>query len=176
MQTDSKPTETSTTEAWHVVYTKPRQEDIALINLERQGYQCYLPKMRIERIRRKKAVVLSEPMFPRYLFIRLDSSEQGKSWSPIRSTLGVARLVRFGTTAATVEEGLVDFLQEREAALPTDTMFKTGDVVLVVDGPFAGIEAIYQTEDAERRAIILLEILSKQVKVPLDHTQLRKHS
>jgi hypothetical protein len=101
MQTDSKPKETSTTEAWYVVYTKPRQEDIALINLERQGYQCYLPKMRIERIRRKKAVVLSEPMFPRYLFIRLDSSEQGKSWSPIRSTLGVARLVRFGTTAAT---------------------------------------------------------------------------
>ncbi len=159
-----------------MVYTKPRQEDIALINLERQGYQCYLPKMRIERIRRKKAVVLSEPMFPRYLFIRLDSGEQGKSWSPIRSTLGVARLVRFGTTAATVDEGLVGFLREREAALPTDTMFKSGDAVLVVDGPFAGIEAIYQTEDAERRAIILLEILSKQVKVPLDHSQLRKHS
>lgn len=150
MQTESKPKETSTTEAWYVVYTKPRQEDIALINLERQGY---LPKMRIERIRRKKAVVLSEPMFPRYLFIRLDSSEQGKSWSPIRSTLGVARLVRFGTTAATVDQGLVDFLQEREAALPTDTMFKSGEAVLVVDGPFAGIEAIYQTEDADRRAL-----------------------
>jgi transcriptional antiterminator RfaH len=28
---------------WHVVYTKPRQEAIALTQLERQGYPCYLP-------------------------------------------------------------------------------------------------------------------------------------
>jgi hypothetical protein len=81
---------------WYLVHTKPRQEEIALANLERQGYECYLPQMRIERVRRRKAEVTTEPMFPRYLFIRLDSSDQGKSWSPIRSTLGVSQLVHFG--------------------------------------------------------------------------------
>ena len=64
--------------SWYLVHTKPRQEDVALAKLERQGYECYLPRMRIERIRRRKAEDATEPMFPRYLFVRLDSSDQGE--------------------------------------------------------------------------------------------------
>ena len=160
--------------SWYLVHTKPRQEDIALANLERQGYECYLPQMRIERIRRRKAEVATEPMFPRYLFIRLDSSDQGKSWSPIRSTLGVSQLVHFGARAAKVDDTLADLLRQRERALPTEAMFRNGDSVLITDGPFAGIEAIYQTADAERRAFILLEILAKPVSMHIDAGRLRK--
>jgi len=162
------------TVSWYLVHTKPRQEDIALVNLERQGYECYLPQMRIERIRRRKAEVATEPMFPRYLFIRLDSSDQGKSWSPIRSTLGVSQLVHFGARAAKVDDTLVDLLRQRERALPTEAMFHSGDSVVIADGPFAGIEAIYQTADAERRAFILLEILAKPVSMHIDAGRLRK--
>jgi transcriptional antiterminator RfaH len=176
MNTLPQATPAASTEAWYVVYTKPRQEDIALANLERQGYPCYLPRMRIEKVRRQKAAVVTEPMFPRYLFIRLDSSDQGKSWSPIRSTLGVSRLVRFGTQAAMVDDALVDLLREREEALPLEAMFKPGDEVLVTSGPFAGIDAIYQTADAEMRAVILLELLSKKVAVPVDAAYLRKRA
>jgi transcriptional antiterminator RfaH len=165
---------TSPTTAWYLVHTKPRQEDIALTNLERQGYECYLPQMRIERIRRRKAEVATEPMFPRYLFIRLDSSDQGKSWSPIRSTLGVSQLVHFGARAAKVDDTLVDLLRQRERSLPTEAMFHSGDSVVIADGPFAGIEAIYQTADAERRAFILLEILAKPVAMHIDAGRLRK--
>ena len=160
--------------SWYLVHTKPRQEDIALANLLRQGYECYLPQMRIERIRRRKAEVATEPMFPRYLFIRLDSSDQGKSWSPIRSTLGVSQLVHFGSRAAKVDNTLVDLLRERERALPREAMFHSGDSVVITDGPFAGIEAIYQTSDAERRAFILLEILAKPVSMHIDAGRLRK--
>lgn len=160
--------------SWYLVHTKPRQEDIALANLERQGYECYLPQMRIERIRRRKAEVATEPMFPRYLFVRLDSSDQGKSWSPIRSTLGVSQLVHFGARAAKVDDTLVDLLRQRERAMPTEAMFKSGDSVVIADGPFAGIEAIYQTTEAERRAFILLEILAKPVSMHIDAARLRK--
>jgi len=160
--------------SWYLVHTKPRQEDIALANLQRQGYECYLPQMRIERIRRRKAEVATEPMFPRYLFIRLDSSDQGKSWSPIRSTLGVSQLVHFGARAAKVDDTLVDLLRQRERSLPTEAMFHSGDSVVIAEGPFAGIEAIYQTADAERRAFILLEFLSKPVSMHIDAGRLRK--
>lgn len=160
--------------SWYLVHTKPRQEEIALANLQRQGYECYLPQMRIERIRRRKAEVATEPMFPRYLFVRLDSSDQGKSWSPIRSTLGVSQLVHFGARAAKVEDTLVDLLRQRERALSTQAMFASVDSVVITDGPFAGIEAIYQTADAERRAFILLEILAKPVSMRIDTTLLRK--
>lgn len=160
--------------SWYLVHTKPRQEDVALANLERQGYKCYLPQMRIERVRRRKVEVATEPMFPRYLFIRLDSSDQGKSWSPIRSTLGVSQLVHFGAGAARVDDTLVDLLRQREQALPTEAIFASGDSVVVTDGPFAGIEAIYQTADAEHRAFILLEILAKPVSMRIDAARLRK--
>lgn len=162
------------TESWYLVHTKPRQEDVALANLERQGYECYLPQMRIERIRRRKAEIATEPMFPRYLFVRLDSSDQCKSWSPIRSTLGVSQLVHFGARAAKVDDALVELLRQREQAMPLDAMFHSGDSVIITDGPFAGIEAIYQTADADRRAFILLEILSKPVSMQIDTGLLRK--
>ena len=165
---------TSLTTAWYLVHTKPRQEDIALANLQRQGYDCYLPQMRIERIRRRKLEIATEPMFPRYLFIRLDSSEQGKSWSPIRSTLGVSQLVHFGARAAKVDDALVELLRQREQAMPLDALFHSGDSVVLTEGPFAGIEAIYQTADADRRAFILLEILSKPVSMQIDAGRLRK--
>lgn len=162
------------TESWYLVHTKPRQEDVALANLQRQGYECYLPQMRIERIRRRKAEIATEPMFPRYLFIRLDSSDQGKSWSPIRSTLGVSQLVHFGARAAKVDDALVELLRQSEQATPLDPIFHSGDSVVIADGPFAGIEAIFQTADADRRAFILLEILSKPVSMQIDAGRLRK--
>ena len=162
------------TTAWHLVYTKAKQEDIALSNLERQGYTCYLPKLSIEKIRRRKAEVVIEPMFPRYLFVRLDLGGQGKSWTPIRSTIGVQQLIYFGSHAAQVDDAIIEWLRRREAAHPTESMFKQGEAVMIADGPFAGIEAIFQTADAERRAMILLEILSKPVRMQIDSGRLRK--
>ena len=108
------------------------------------------------------------------LFIRLDSSDQGKSWSPIRSTLGVSQLVHFGTRPAKVDDTLVDMLRQRQQGMPAEAMFNNGDSAVITDGPFAGIEAIFQTADAERRALILLEILSKPVSMQIDAGRLRK--
>jgi transcriptional antiterminator RfaH len=113
-------------------------------------------------------------MFPRYLFIQLDNSDQARSWAPIRSTTGVTQLVRFGNRAAHVDEALIELLRQREECLPTEAMFRTGDTVVVTQGPFAGIEAIYQTTDAEMRAMILLEILSKPVVMPVEAGHLRR--
>ena len=113
-------------------------------------------------------------MFARYLFVRLSTSDNGPSWAPIRSTLGVSQLVHFGSRAAKVDDTLVDLLRQREQAMLLDAMFHSGDSVVVTDGPFAGIEAIYQTADAERRAFILLEILSKPLSMQIDTGRLRK--
>ena len=160
--------------AWFLVHTKPRLEDTALTNLERQGFECYLPRLLVEKVRRGKATLVSEPMFPRYLFVRLDASGQGQSWSPIRSTLGVSRLVHFGNRPAKANDRLVELLRSREQAQPAERLFKRGDAVVVADGPFAGIEAIYQTTDAEQRSLILIDILSKTVSMKIDTAALRR--
>ena len=80
---------------WYLVHSKPRQELCSLENLERQGFECFLPLIAVEKLRRKLIVVVQEPLFPRYLFIRLDASQEGRSWNPIRSTTRVSRLVSF---------------------------------------------------------------------------------
>ncbi len=160
--------------SWYLVHTKPRQEEVALENLERQGYAAYLPRLTVEKIRRNKAQWVREAMFPRYLFVQLDTSGAGLSWAPIRSTLGVSRLVHFGSQPARADERLVELLQSREQDAPAQALFSAGDSVVVTQGPFAGIEAIYQTTDAEQRAIILLEIMSRPVSLPIDAGQLRK--
>jgi transcriptional antiterminator RfaH len=129
--------------------------------------------MRIEKFRRRKVETVTEPMFPRYLFIHLDNE---KNWSPIRSTLGVSQLVHFGNRPASADDRLVDLLRNREQSNATETLFNKGDAVLITEGPFVGIEAIYQTADAEHRSMILLEILSKPVPMRIDSASLRKVS
>lgn len=84
--------------AWYLVHTKARQEDTAITNLQRQNFRCYMPMLYVEKVRRGKPAVVAESMFPSYVFVQLDTSEniKGQSWSPIRSTLGVRELVKFG--------------------------------------------------------------------------------
>ena len=36
---------------WYLIHTKPRQEVCALENLQRQGYECYLPQLVLEKLR-----------------------------------------------------------------------------------------------------------------------------
>ncbi len=168
------PAPISSTLTWYLIYTKPRQEAIALTNLSRQGFECYLPMLKVEKIRQRKTALVAETMFPRYLFIRLDTSGTGQSWSPIRSTLGVNKMVTFGGHPAKVDSPLIDHIRFRETSHTAQPMFAPGEHVVVADGPFTGLEAIYQTTDAERRSMILLEMLSKPMPMRIDTASLRK--
>jgi len=161
---------------WFLVRSKPRQEAVALANLARQGFESYLPLFAAEKLVRRKSTLVQEPMFARYLFVRLDTSGNGQSWSPIRSTVGVSELVCFGSRPARVDDALIATLREREATQQADpiTLFAHGDSVRITEGAFVGLEAIYQMNDAEGRAMVLLDLLSKPVAMTIDAASLRK--
>lgn len=174
--TDAKPVPLNAALPWFVVHTKPRQESVARTHLERQGFECYLPMMKVQQPRRHKLSVTEEPMFPRYLFIALDTSLNGKGWAPIRSTKGVSKLVRFGNRPAKVDLAILEHIRAREIEQHRDPEkpFKPGDRVRLADGPLAGLETIYQAENGEQRSMILLELLSRPVKVTVPTASLRK--
>lgn len=161
---------------WYLIYTKPRQEKCALQNLEQQGYQCYMPLLPKEKLSQGALAVTDEPLFPRYLFINLAQDFMAKSWSPIRSTKGVSRLVRFGAEPARVDDALVELLRSHEARVleQPERLFNPGERVLLTKGPFAGIEGIYQMADGDRRVMVLIELMSKPVAVPVGLGALRK--
>ena len=160
---------------WYLIHTKVRQERCAQENLERQGYSCFLPQLRSEKLRRGALAVVQEPLFPRYLFIRLDAGLEAKGWGPIRSTLGVTRLVTFGNQPAKISDALVGSIRvQTEAAVAPEKYFEVGQALVVTDGPFMGLEAIYQMHDGESRVMVLLNILSKPVQLAIAPTSLRK--
>ena len=163
---------------WYIVHTKPRQETLALENLQRQGYQCYMPTFLSEKLRQGVFTLEAEPLFPRYVFIRLGQGDSAQSWAPIRSTKGVSRLVSFGVEPAKVADSLVEALRAQEASSQNkpERFFKPGERVCLTEAPFAGIEGIYQMADGECRVMVLIELLSKQVRVRVAPAHLSKVS
>lgn len=161
---------------WHLIYSKAQQEGIARINLEQQNYPVYLPMCWVQKRVRGVYRTITEPMFPRYLFVQLDALKD--DWGPIRSTRGVSHLVRFGTEVARVNPQLIQFLRNAEQKLvdpqsvkKNKDLFHKGQRVLVSEGPFVGYEALYQEKRGANRCKILLDLVGKDMLLDIagDH-------
>jgi transcriptional antiterminator RfaH len=159
--------------SWYALQTKSRQEATAEENLNRQGFDTYLPKISLKKRRRDKWVPVTEPLFSRYLFIQVDADEQ--SLAPVRSTLGVASLVRFGHLLRPLPNEVIAHLKQAESPSShqrEDAVWphQPGDLVEVLTGPFAGLTGIYQMQKGEDRALLLLSLLgsTQQIALPID--------
>ena len=146
---------------WYLIKTKPRQENVAIKNLENQKYSTYCPTVIINN----KHIVL----FPGYLFIYLDKEKE--NWSPIRSTKGVVNFVRFGLNFAQVPDTIIKFLKANQLInkekLKNLNRFKSGDKVQITDGIFKNCVAIFKSSKAEDRVILLMNILGQQQAITI---------
>lgn len=145
---------------WYLVQCKSRQDERAEQNLLNQGIQIYRPQQLVERIRYGERTTRNESLFPGYLFVQLDTG--GLSWSRIRSTRGVNRVVSFGGLPLPVGAGLVEALRGRQASAGRISALKAGDKVRISEGAFRELEAIYLRDDGEERVILLLNLLQRQ--------------
>ena len=160
---------------WFTVHTKARQEQVAEENLERQRFETYLPLLRIRKRSRGRWVSAIEPFFPCYLFVHLDLEVTNAA--TIRFTRGVIGLVHFGNELLPVQESLIDALKHtadpesgvHELGQP---VFRLGDPVTVMEGPFRNLTGIFEGADAKHRAKVLLEILGGPRSVAFAHNQL----
>lgn len=158
---------------WYLAYTKPRQEETARVNLEQQGFECYLPLYKKLRKAPQGPVSVFEPMFPRYIFFR--PGKVGQGISTVRSTKGVATVVRFGFEPAVMAEELLlhirRFEDERnQAGLLEMSQLKTGQLVRLKHAALAGVEGLVQSVSSKRVAV-LLDILGRPAVVQLAHHQ-----
>jgi transcriptional antiterminator RfaH len=141
---------------WYLIKTKPRQEKIAIYNLEAQGYIVYCPKGEIN----KKIVIL----FSGYLFIQLDKNIQ--NWSPIRSTKGVSNFVKFGIDFATIPNSIIDFIHKNEQftlqKIKDLNQFQPGQDIQITEGVFKNCTAIFKSFKSDDRVILLLKLMGQQ--------------
>jgi transcriptional antiterminator RfaH len=149
--------------SWYLVYTKPRQENLAQENLQRQGYETYLPRIYQSRRRNGRHIKTIEAFFPRYLFIKLDTETD--NWAPIRSTIGVSKMVRFDGIPAVVPEQLIQSLQSNDDEDGIQNLVQKnlmrGDKVTIIDGPLAGYQGIYQQQNSAERVAVLVDLVGK---------------
>ena len=146
---------------WYAAHTKPREEIRALENLSRQGFECFLPMLVIEKIVRGRLKAVKEPMFSRYIFVQVES--QNQNFSLIRSTKGVDKLISFGQLPCAVPDKVIEALKVLTAEQSTQvrTLFKPGDSVLISDGPLKGLSAVFKEASGDLRSYVLLELMSK---------------
>ena len=155
---------------WYITQTKPRQEKLAQENLERQGYKTYCPRIMHSRHRRGVWQIISEPLFPRYLFMQLIEGKD--DFAPIRSTKGVSKLLRFGEKPAIISQQAIDMIRYQEQ-LGTDEEsrklpLKQGDRIQILEGPFSGLKGIFEKKCGEKRVFVLLELLGRENRLTLD--------
>lgn len=160
---------------WYVIQSKPHHEARAKINLERQGWVVYLPMIRQMRHRRGHWQQITEPLFPRYLFVRLNLGHD--NISSLRYTLGVQKLVSFSDQPAVVPDHIVDALQlaehQNHLATTTESLFKPGQKVVIAEGPLSALEALFLADKGEQRVTILLSLLGGEQQVTLHRDLLR---
>lgn len=157
--------------SWYVVQTQPNAERKAVFNLNRQGYQVYLPQYLRRRRHARRVEMVKSPLFPRYLFVAVDVAAQ--RWRSIQSTIGVSRLVCHGDMPAAVPARVVEQLQQREDAqglihLEKRPMFAPGDKVRVQDGVFDSCLGLFEGLTDGERVAILLDLLGRKVRVFID--------
>jgi len=144
---------------WHALYTKPHAERRAAVALHERGWEVFLPVVR----QRYASGWREGPLFPSYLFLRVDLDQVGASqvsWTP-----GLRRIVCIGEKPAVVPERIVETIRcrveevEAKGGLAPHGL-KKGDVVRLKSGPFEGLHAIFDgpMEPAER-VRILIQIL-----------------
>ena len=151
---------------WYTIQTKPKQEAQVGKRLRDLNLEIFLPRIRVRRRVGTRFNWVLEPLFPSYLFCRLDVVLSGKA---ARYCPGVKDFVRFGSRIPEVGDNVVHSLMERcpqgvaQTGLPA---FQKGQAVLIREGPLSGLEAVFDEEMAgKERIAVLLEFLGRQTRL-----------
>ena len=154
---------------WYVVHTQCRKEALAATHLGNQGYETYLPRFRKRRRHARKIEDVLTPLFPRYLFVRIDTEHQ--RWRPINGTMGVCYLLCDGDHPLAVPAGLVETIKDGEqedgAVAMDPKRYDKGQKLRVVQGPFADLTGLFQDMADDKRIVVLLNLLGRQVRTRL---------
>lgn len=158
-------------DAWYVVHTQVNNEAKAARNLAQQGFEVYLPFYLKRRSHARKVEWVPAPLFPRYLFVRINMSTQ--RWRSIQSTLGVCYLVANGQDPVPVARGVLALLKSREddrgfIKVEHGPRLSLGEKVRVLAGAFADSFGLFDGLSDRNRVAVLLDFLGRKVRVSID--------
>ena len=151
---------------WFILQFKPNAHHQAVKNLNRQGFEIFLPFLDTTSRKASRFISTAQPLFPGYMFIRFDRTKSG--WQKINNTYGVSRLISFNSILKSIPNRFIDNLKKRYNSsgklLPIQKL-KKGDQVTVLIGPFSNFIATVEKYEADQRIWILMDLMGRKTKV-----------
>ncbi len=161
---------------WYVVQAKPYQEGRLTFKLMQRvpSLEVFLPLIEVPRGRRHRRWNSLEPLFPGYLFARIPP--EALVWNAVRWTPGAKRILGCGDVPVPVPPEFISEIRARVAEhgyLRPGIRFRPGARVRLRDGPFAGLEGIFERQLSRAgRVRVLLNLLSRTTPIDVDVLEL----
>ena len=152
---------------WVCLFTQPHRERLALASLSEAGFEVYLPFCRKLVGRSGQRVPICMPLFPRYVFARAGEAALATAYR----MRGISAFGNRTLKQSFVPDAIISTIRARhdeEGDVVLDVLnIKPGQVVKVLDGPFAGLNAAFAEPDDRKRSYILLDLLGKTHRVKI---------
>ncbi len=159
---------------WYLIQFKPNSHGIAERNLNRQGFETFLPMQNITHRQESRFLSCLKPLFPGYMFVSVNSTLA--PWRTINSTHGVSKIVSFGGKPKPLPPQLISSLILRCDAsgilLPPKSI-RAGDNVKILTGPFTNFISTVEKIDPEQRIWVLMDFMGQKTRLRLKADQLQ---
>ncbi len=160
---------------WYVVQTKPANEERVKGNLVNQEIESFLPLLGTYQYSNGKMVQSIKPLFPSYLFARLDLMAH---YYKVKYTRGVSKILGNGEGPIPISERVIETIQDRigeDNLVKLEDDLQEGDLVQVTSGPLKDLVGVFQKRMSTKgRVKILLSLIGVDVPVQLSKWQLKR--
>jgi transcription antitermination factor NusG len=157
---------------WFAVYTSPRHEKRVSEYLRLREIEHYLPLYQVRRKWRNGATeTLDLPLFPGYLFVRIDRGERVR----VLESPGVLAFVGgTGGKPASLPETEIDALR---SGLPLrhaepHPLLTVGQRARILSGALAGMEGVVLRRKNSLRVVLTMDMIMQSVSVEVDGSEL----
>ena len=159
---------------WFILQFKANSHHQAAKNLNRQGFETFLPLNNTTSRKATRFINTLQPLFPGYMFIKFDKTED--KWHKIKNTYGVSRLITVNSSLKSIPSTFIDSLMKRydsSGKLIPIVEMKKGDKVEILKGPFANFIATVEKYESEQRIWVLMDLMGRKTKIqtPLNALQ-----
>jgi len=160
---------------WYVIQTKPGDEHRVETHLLNQEIEIFLPLLETPQYCNGKMVQRIKPLFPNYLFARLDLKLH---YYKVKWTRGVSKILGAGDGPISISEKVVQTIREKvgkDNLVKLEGEWKEGDIVQITSGPFKELMGIFQKKMSDNgRVRILLSLIGVDIPVQILQWQIRK--
>jgi len=152
---------------WYAICVRSKFEPLVSKALSGKGYDEYLPLYRSRRKWSDRSTDLEIPLFPGYLFCRLDVQNR----LPILTTPGVISIVGTGKIPVAIPdqeiEAIQTVVQSGLHVLPWPQL-AVGSRVIIEMGPLKGLEGVTLEVEKKYRLLVSVPLLQRSVSVEID--------